>query len=130
IWVEGGDYRWLDRFKVTPGEYKRQFVKDEGRGDFFDLKLLLQEDLRFSPDPEEGLEIVDILVNALRRSLAGNFSREGWLPLRTLMIHRKEHYPRMIALSHDEAPAVPYMHVLTDFRQGGRSMLPARLYAK
>jgi hypothetical protein len=124
--VEGADYSWHDRFVTEPDEYKKQFMDDPDKGDFFDLKLVLKEDFRFSSDPEYGLEAVDILTNAVRRSMSGNFRRFGWLPVRSLMIHSKDHYIRLITLAERKAipQDVPYMGMLNDFRSGGRIMLP------
>lgn len=124
--AEGGDYRWHERFRTEPSEFKRQFVNDPERGQYFDLKPILQENFRFSSAPEYGLEAVDILVNAVRRSMAGNFRREGWLPIRKLMVHWGQHYIRMISLAVGERspPSVPYAKLLSDFSTGGRAMLP------
>lgn len=127
IAVQGGDYRWHDKFRTEISEFKKQFVKNSERGDFFDLKPVLGKSVRFSSDPEFGLEAVDILVNAVRRSLAGNFQRGGWLPIRSLMIHRSnEHYIKLVGIGAKELKpiVVPYKSVLKDFTSGGRSMIP------
>ena len=126
IVAEGGDCRWHERFRTEPDEYKLQFVRDPGEGEFFDLRLVMMEDFRFSPDPELGLEAADILTNTVRRSLSGHFERRGWMALPQLMIHRKNHYIRLISLSQEEraTPRAPYTNVINDFRSGGRPMLP------
>ena len=116
--VEGGDYRWAERFKVKPSEQILPYDKDSDKGSFHDLRMLLTEDFRFSPDSEFGLEAVDILTNTVRRSMAGNFQRPGWMSLPQLMIHRGDHYIRMINLFPEErAPpaGLPYMKVLNTF---------------
>lgn len=123
IAMEGGDYRWHDQFRVEPSEYKKQFMPNTERHDCYDLNRVLREDFSFSSDIEYGLEAADILVNALRRSLAGNYTRQGWLSLRSLMIHRKQHYVHMISLG-KETGRVKYSKVLDDLLSGGRSMLP------
>ena len=124
--VEGGDYRWHEKFRTEPSEYKKQFMRNPDEGNVFDLRPVLKEDFRFSWAPEYGLEAADILVNAVRRSMAGNFSRSGWLPVRELMIHRSHHYIHLISLAMEERnpPNVSYADVLSDFSTGGRSMLP------
>jgi hypothetical protein len=126
IYVEGGDYRWHEKFRVEPNEHKLQFANVSETSEFFDLEPVLKKDFRFSSSPEFGLEAVDILVNAVRRSLAGNFRREGWLPIRKLMIHRNTHYIRMISLAAEKTKSNPvsYKRVLSDFSVGGRNMLP------
>lgn len=128
--VEGGDYSALKRFETTVSDYKRRFLKPGARDDFFDVGLLMREDFRFSDQREYGLEVADILVNAVRRSLAGNFSRPGWLALPQLMVHRRQHYVQLISLGRAELDGtkLPYKKVINDFRTGGRSMLPSRQY--
>lgn len=126
--AEGGDYRAHERFRTEPSEYKKQFMEDPEKGDVFDLRPVLKEDFRFSWDAEYGLEAADILVNAVRRSLAGNFRREGWLPVRELMVHWGQHYIRLISLASEDRkpPKVGYGKVLSDFSTGGRNMLPPK----
>jgi len=127
--VEGADFRWHDRFRTEPDEYKLRFAKKPVLGEFFDLKPMITEDFRFSSLPEYGLEAVDILTNTIRRSMSGNFSKSGWQALPQLMIHTKDHYIRLISLKQSDAAIgdFPYMGVINDFRVGGRSMLPSHL---
>jgi hypothetical protein len=124
--AEGADYRAHERFRTEPNDYKKQFMTDPENGDVFDLRPILKEDFRFSWNPEFGLEAADILVNAVRRSLAGNFQRKGWLPVRELMVHWGQHYIRLISLAPEDRkpPHIAYKKVLTDFSTGGRNMLP------
>jgi len=124
--VEGGDYRWQDRFKAEPDDYKKVVLGVTEDFEVFDLRPVMEEDFRFSWEPEFGLEAVDILTNATRRALRGNLQREGWLPIRELMMHRKDHYIRLITLSKGDElpPKVSYSNVLADFSTGGREMLP------
>ena len=132
IGVKEGDYRWQDRFKGAPGDDKLQFAKNPDEDDFFNLRMIMTEDFRFSPDPEFGLEAVDIVTNAIRRSLSGNFGRAGWMGIPQLMIHRDTQYISLLSLSrksHSSHP-IPYSHVLDDFRQGGRLLLPERYFEK
>jgi hypothetical protein len=126
IQAEGADYRWHERFKTEPSDYKMQFVNDPKKSEFSDLRLVMTEDFRFSSDPEFGLEAVDVLTNAVRRSMSGNFSRRGWVALPQLMVHRNEHYIKMISLSSEiqVSSKAPYMKVLNCFRSGGRSIFP------
>jgi hypothetical protein len=90
-----------------------------------DLKLIMKESFRFSSDPEPGLELVDIVTNAIRRALIGNLGRDGWAGVPRLMIHTRDQYLNVITLSDvTEPPRRPYADMLvTDFRRGGRSLL-------
>ncbi|KGC70120.1 hypothetical protein DP57_5968 [Burkholderia pseudomallei] len=82
------------------------------------------ESFRFSSEPEPGLELVDIVTNALRRGLAGNLGEEGWLPLRSLMIHRSDVYVSPVGLISDDNRklAQSLLPVMNKFRTGGRIM--------
>ena len=132
IAAEGADYRAHERFRTEVSDYKKRFMKERERGDVFDLNPILKEDLRFSSDAEYGLEAVDILVIVVRRSLAGNFRREGWLPVRKIMVHWGQHYIRLISLAAAERgpPKISYGQLLSDFCTGGRNMLPPRYRAE
>ncbi len=128
IGAEGGDYRWQERFRVYPDGYKLQFVNDSEKGEFFDVNLIMTEDFCFSSESEFGLEAVDIVTNTIRRSLSGNFSRNGWMAIPQLIIHRASHCIRLISLAREGSLSrqVPYAAVLRDFRNGGRLMFPKR----
>ena len=134
IMVEGGDYRWQERLRTDSiSDYKQQLidyhrlVDNPREGSFLDLKPVLTEDFRFSPDSEFGLEAVDVLTNTIRRSLSGNFQREGWLAVRPLMVARREHYINVVSLMSDDKAEThfPYMAVLNDFFDGGRPVIPS-----
>ena len=132
IGAEGGDYRWQERFRKSPSDYKLQFAKDPQKDEFCDLRMVMTEDFRFVSDPEFGLEAVDIMTNTIRRSLSGNFGREGWMAVRQLMIHRPAHYIGLISLWRERAlpNSIPYGNVMDDFRAGGRALLPERYFEK
>ena len=68
---------------------------------------------------------MDILTNALRRSLIGNLPASGWKDIVRTMIHRKEHYITFVRLDGvSEPPTNPsYASVARHFWKGGRSML-------
>ena len=126
IGIEGANYRWQERFRKQPSDHIKQYAKDPENGEFCDLRMVMTEDLRFSSEPEYGLEAVDILTNTIRRSMSGNFSREGWLSIPELMVHFNGHYIRMIDLAGgvENPTSIPYNDVLNDFRSGGRAILP------
>jgi hypothetical protein len=82
------------------------------------------ESFRFSSQPEPGLELVDIVTNALRRGLVGNLGEAGWLPLRSVMIHRSDLYVSPVGLicRDDRKLSRPLLPVMNKFRTGGRIM--------
>jgi hypothetical protein len=112
--LEGADYSHYDKFQHTRQD------GEEGTN----LSLLL-EDLRFSSDIEFGLELVDILTNAVRRAIIGNLGIEGWGGIGRTMIHRKEHYIALVRLDGvSQQPDNPsYAAVINHFWSGGKSML-------
>ena len=125
--LPGGDYRYFKRFIM--GElpaYLRGVAPPGNRtyGAAVDLQLMYGESFRFSSEAEPGLELVDIVTNALRRGLIGNLGEAGWLPLRGLMIHRSNVYVSPVGLIRDEDRklARPLLPVMNRFRTGGRIM--------
>jgi hypothetical protein len=115
-----GDYSSYDKSYGTTGD-------DGEKGT--DLKLLLK-DIRFSAINEPGLEFVDILTNAIRRTLTGNLQHQGWQNIHKIMVHRNEgRYIQFILFGDDKdvVQRAPYAKVVHDsFSAGGKSMLTAR----
>ena len=130
--LRSGDYRHFRRFMSDNVPAYLQGVAPEvegGESPGFDLQLIFRESFRFSSDPEPGLELVDIVTNALRRGLVGNLGETGWLPLRSLMIHRADFYVRPVTLRYqNEVISRPVSAVLHRFREGGRNMLTKATY--
>jgi hypothetical protein len=93
------------------------------------LKLLLK-DIQFCSDVQYGLEFVDILTNAVRRSLTGNLQKEGWQNIRRLMIHDNDGPYISFVLYQESADvihAAPYTAVVNEgFSNDGRLMLTKR----
>lgn len=84
---------------------------------------MFREHFCFSSEPLPGLELADIVTNCLRRSLVGNLREEGWLPLRDLMINRRDTTVRPVALHYkDKVVSQSYSTVLNQLSDGRRSM--------
>jgi hypothetical protein len=113
------NYAFLDAFMT------KQPVGDKS----LDTSLLLQK-FSFKSDSEIGLEFVDLLTNAIRRSLGGRLRRDGWLNFHRLMIHRAdEAYIKFILLGRgpDVVPKADYAAVVNEsFLKGGRPMFTRR----
>lgn len=125
--LPGGDYRHFQRFILTElPAYLRDIAPpgDRTQGAGINLQLMYRESFRFSSDPEFGLELVDIVTNALRRGLIGNLGETGWLPLRGLMIHRSDVYVNPVGLITDDSRslATTLLPAMNKFRTGGRIM--------
>jgi len=125
-----GDYRYFERFRFRElpayiAEEARRLGVKSTQG--IDLGMMFTESFRFSSAIEPGLELVDIVTNALRRAMVGNLAEAGWLPLRTLMIHRPDLYVWPCSLLAEERKLDrPYRRTLNHFREGGRNMLAPR----
>ncbi len=124
--VKEGNYSFQEKFRTEPSDYLLQFMDRSNTSDFFDLRPVLSDDFRFSSDVEPGLEAVDIIANATRRALSGNLRDFGWNEIPALMIHRRDHYLRLMTVSATDMsrPTLPYANVIDAFRSGGRSMFP------
>lgn len=125
--LPGGDYRYFQRFIMAElPAYLREVAPpgDRTYGAGIDLQLMYRENFRFSSDPEPGLEMVDIVTNALRRALIGNLGEAGWMPLRGLMIHRSDVYVNPVGLvrKNNQKLALTLLPVMNQFRTGGRTM--------
>lgn len=120
-----GDYRHFERFFMELPEYLRTHVTPEiAQRAGLDLQAIFRESFRFSSAPEPGLELVDIVTNALCRAIKGNLGETGWLPLRSIMIHQREPYVRAVSLGFDDVKvSTPYFRVIQKFRDGGRIMI-------
>lgn len=120
-----GDYSHFERFRMEIPDHLPP--ADDGVTDGIDLRLLLMEDFRYSSDPEPGLEMIDILVNAVRRALIGHLRFSGWKDIRKLMIHRSRPYIRVIGLDLDDRElSASYVRVLDHFRADGRVLFAPR----
>jgi hypothetical protein len=121
-----GDYSHMKRFEGELSPFWREMVKHSNRdAPAMNLGRILGESIRFSKQPEPGLEMVDIITNATRRALVGNLGRRGWIKIPTLMIHTSEpHYVKMLALQHEPKGTVrrPYAKTLLQFSRTGRVM--------
>ena len=125
----GFDYSHLERaFSMPHPEYLIDRLRpEELERPAINIGKIFGDSVRFSSDPEPGLELVDILTNAVRRALVGHLEPDGWRPVRTLMIHRKEHYISMYRLNQNpDLPRLPYRDVLVEFKRGGKPMVMAR----
>lgn len=128
--VIGADYSYFnDKFLSSVPEFLQPHLPEETSG--IDLRRIMKDSFRFSSDPEYGLELADIVVNATRRALKGNLQRAGWGDIRKLMIRRKEQCLRMVSLSalNERNQRLPYADVINEaFGRGNKSMMPDSVY--
>ncbi|MGC1588309.1 MAG: hypothetical protein WA791_21810 [Rhodomicrobium sp.] len=112
-----GDFSYFDKKYAALG--------DDGEPGT-DAKALL-ENIRFSTEIESGLEFIDILSNAIRRTLTGNLQQEGWCNIRKTLIHRNEDAYVHFVLFRDGPDLVQHASyekaVHDGFTSGGKPML-------
>jgi hypothetical protein len=124
--LECGDYSYFARFQMDWPDYMLERFPELADGPKpSNAQLIFGENLRFSGEPEPGLEMVDILTNAIRRAAIDHLQEGGWKPIRELMIHRNEEpYIHVIGLGDGDGTFVaPYAKVIHAFRTSGRSMV-------
>jgi hypothetical protein len=121
--LEGADYSHFERFRGKFSDYMKVHFKADDEG--IDDGMIMEENLRFSSVGEPGLEIVDILSNAIRRAMSGRLEVAGWKDIRRLMVHRREPYIQLVALR-DAAVPSSYEGVVRHFTGGGKVMLSPR----
>jgi hypothetical protein len=113
------DYSFYDKFSVT----------DANGESGTSLKLLLN-DIKFCSDIQAGLELVDVLSNAVRRALTNKLQKEGWQNIHRLMIHENDKTCIQFVLFQEGGDVVhnpSYADVVhSGFTNGGRLMLTKR----
>lgn len=112
-----GDYSYYDNsYGAELSDYP------EGGHDL--LKVFSK--LNFCSTIEYGLELVDVLTNALRRALVGNLQESGWGCLPDIVIRTKEESFRFILFSDEKdfkRPNAPYLTAYKKLAHGRKVML-------
>ena len=113
------DYSFFDKFNA-----------EEKDGEKATSIKLLMKDLKFSSDVQYGLEFVDILTNAVRRSLTNNLQKEGWQNMHGLMLHGNDGPYISFVLFQESGDVIhdaSYKNVVNEgFSKDGRLMLTKR----
>jgi hypothetical protein len=120
-----GDYSFMKRFEMALPEWASRPPGSTEKV-AWDTRLILKEDLRFAGEPTPGLELVDILVNAVRRALVGNLQPDGFAPIASLMTSvRGQCLPLLVLnIGQPRRPKSPYEAIILKyFKKGGRSIL-------
>jgi len=134
--LEGGDYFWFNRkfnLDMTAVPKRLQpFTKKERQNEPFhpfDAKKVLSENRSFrSSSKDLGLQLVDIIVNAIRRALHGNLKVNGWGDLGRLMVspEKGKNAMQMVALHNDAVPKpMTYGGIIKHFDKLSKPMLDA-----
>ena len=125
-YLKGGDYSWFNRnyalnIKKAPEHLQpfRSKERQDKQFDAFDIKKVLSEHRSFESSQKNlGLQLVDIIVNAIRRALHGNLQISGWGALGKLMVspEKGNNAVQMIALHNELIPKLmPYGDIISHF---------------
>jgi hypothetical protein len=122
--LESGDYSHLAAKELPmPDFLVKEFPRLKDKTGL-SLSGAFQE-IVFSADTPTGLELVDVLTNAVRRALTGRLGEPGWRGIPGVMIHRRgPTYIHPIGFGQDQR-VIPARTaaVLRKLGKGGRSML-------
>jgi tetratricopeptide (TPR) repeat protein len=132
--IDGGDYSYLERYKVTNKEdldYFREIAVSRNkeavgkRIGIMSLKKLLGESFKFQDSKRNtGLQLVDVLVNAIQRALNNKLQPHGWRDIGSLMITP----PDLVSFNTgteqagSEVVVTPFYRVLETLKQNAKSL--------
>jgi hypothetical protein len=119
-----GDYSYMERFEAPlPNWLPRPAPPKQGDGRGTNIRLVLMEHFEFSTAIDPGLELVDVLVNAVRRALLGNLGPEGFRGIASLILDRRRKRGCLIPLTDAKAEAPPYASTLSKYFEHGKRPL-------
>ncbi len=88
IQLEEGDYSHMADMEMPMPEYLVEEFPHLKGGTGLWANAVFKE-IEFSPRATPGLELVDVITNALRRGLRGRLAESGWRGIAGIMIHRR-----------------------------------------
>ena len=91
--LSGEDYSAFQKFQGTlpeVPEYLRRAIPNERPFEFTKIGKILEEIQFKKSDQELGLQLVDVLSNALRRAMNGNLAKLGWEMIGCLMVQAEK----------------------------------------
>lgn len=93
-----------------------------------DLRKVFSK-FHFLSDFNVGLELADIVTNALRRALMGNLEEDGWRNLPEIIIHRADQpsIPFLVIADKSVQNSVPYARTYRQISVGRKSMMTRRV---
>jgi hypothetical protein len=110
---------------AVPKYLAAQFPNDRGYQAF---SMNSAFGIEFSPATSCGLEIVDVLTNAVRRAMNGRLDQKGWGDISRLMIHRKGPYIQPMDFADtSRAPPAGIAEVIRRLSTEGRTMLTRKI---
>jgi len=90
IQLDGADYSYFSKYfgvKPEPPEHLKTVVSGKKPFNYVEIKEIYHSNLRFEQlHKNYGLQIIDILTNAIRRAMNGNLQISGWSQIGKLMV--------------------------------------------
>lgn len=126
IHLKGGDYSAFRRnFPSVPVPEHLQTISRNSKTRADNVNAILGREMVFAAsEAHVGLQIADILTNALRRSLSSRLQPEGWTPLAKLLIRNRKGAIRLRNFGpRSGSVRTPYAKVINQLNRGGRSMI-------
>lgn len=130
-----GDYSFFERFYTddenTPTHLKPFIASQPYRAGGLDFRSIMREHFVFEDSKQSlGLQLVDVIANAVRRACNGKLRRKGWKNLGSLIVSRKG-YPIDIVYLTTEPKILgqgmvdrgcPYANVILELQQKAKSI--------
>jgi uncharacterized protein DUF3800 len=109
VLVEGGDYSYFEKFEERGTDAIRKIEQEKGmeEGELAAIKLgeVIGAHFEFQDSRYNvGLQIADILANAVQRALNGKLRVTGWGEIGRLMMRREPNPVQFIQIKPDVAP--------------------------
>jgi hypothetical protein len=122
-WLKEGDYSYFDRtFEIETAEWYNKISGDDSPY-CTNLGLVLK-DLTFEAGTNYGLEMVDVLTNAIRRALSGHLAEAGWGGISKLIPKlRERHTVHLVSFNDARTKEVPYASVIKKLDRYSRPLL-------
>jgi hypothetical protein len=140
--IEGGDYSYFERYndsQINNNEEELDALMEfaglkteENMGKKISatsLKKLLGESFKFEDSKKNtGLQLVDIIVNAIQRALNGKLQKSGWKDIGSLMIAKNPHPLDLVSFNTGTEKAgtktvtSPFFGVFETFTRNAKSL--------
>lgn len=136
--IEGGDYSYFGRFNNEDKEDTdsiREWAESNNpelkgkRISSIDLNKLLGESFKFEDSKKnKGLQLVDVIVNAIQRALNGKLQEKGWRGIGSLMIDKNPYPMEFISFNtgsekaRTETIKSPFSYVIEAFKQDSKML--------
>jgi hypothetical protein len=126
IGLKEGNYSYFDRaFQIETAPWYNKISENDAP--YCTNIGLVLKDLTFESGVNYGLEMVDILTNAIRRALSGRLGEAGWSSISKLIPKMREpHRVQLFSFAEPKTTDVRYASVINKLDRYGRSLVPRR----